>query len=781
MHCKDIQSCIAEINSYCRAKPIGKALLINVENYDAYQGLRSIIEADNTKNCIYVSNYTPANGLPDIDQIMDLITKTDCYALFGLSQTIMLRGAEYVDQTMGRLLELPIHGHAIVFLDHCEQFLSKYFHTHPDNQKRIILVDGNTSSLPKIRLASKREDCIGYTPFPDMKHLLAYLELMNNVAMEKRPEVTVISRFGPALFSQSIYSVKPCDGIYETLAKYYAEISSGTEKCFGTEEQWRFLADKISISKSLPGVAKMLFGSAENLSSYIGEVFEENDDNKKWFLWLYLKVFPGNINRYLSFVLKSSRTVEDFLYHVYMDLLQFPIAKPEFKQLYIERKRLIDSLPEDLYLLDEYCAKTGICRKDAVYYLTNASEKEELAFMRCMETYDYTEEELFRITADTFPALHAYLKHFSFNATNTKLPASDVGLRTVLTEYFYQYKLQKITNRIYPDFMAKVERFAEERPYNKLQTRSSIVSKMDRSKSQLYFFDALGVEYLAYIQEKCEQYGLIAEIAIAHCELPSITSKNKEFIHYFPGGAKDIKELDELKHHSQIIDYEQCKEPVHLFRELQIIDEELKKILSQLKQGNIDKAVIISDHGASRLAVIREQENELLELEEKGIHSGRCCPAKEDPHIKYASYWDGFAVLANYDRFKGGRRANVEVHGGASLEEILVPVISLTKKPADIDICFVDSTIKLKAGKPASIIIFSNIPLNDPKLLVNGKMYKGEFCEDSKHAQFVMPELKRTKDWIADFYDGDKKLATGLEFHTQKGTQEQTLFKKKLF
>ncbi|MCD7717224.1 MAG: BREX-4 system phosphatase PglZ [Lachnospiraceae bacterium] len=331
-------------------------------------------------------------------------------------------------------------------------------------------------------------------------------------------------------------------------------------------------------------------------------------------------------------------------------------------------------------------------------------------------------------------------------------------------------------------FSSKIEEYAESRPYNKLQPRTSIISKMDRNNAQLYFFDALGVEYLAYIMFLCERYEMVAEISIGHCELPSITSKNKDFLHFFPNGARDIKDLDELKHHSQVIDYQQCKVPVHLFRELEIIDLELRKIRSCLMQGQFDKAVIVSDHGASRLAVINEQENELLELEEKCEHSGRCCPAESDPKIPYASYENGYSILANYDRFKGSRKANVEVHGGATLEEVLVPIIVLTKKPADTDICFVDSLIKLKGKESATIVVFSNIPLHAPKLLVNGVCYEGEFEGDSRHAKFVMPELKRSKNWTADFYDGDKKLARDMEFRVQKGdTQEKDFFGKKKF
>ena len=115
------------------------------------------------------------------------------------------------------------------------------------------------------------------------------------------------------------------------------------------------------------------------------------------------------------------------------------------------------------------------------------------------------------------------------------------------------------------------------------------------------------------------------------------------------------------------------------------------------------------------------------------------------------------------------------------MEEVIVPIITLTKKPTDIDICFVDPVVILKGREPATITVFYNIPLHEPKLVVNEKVYIGQFGEDSRHAKFEMPELKRTKDMVADFYDGDKKLATDLAFRVQKGTQEQSLFKKMPF
>ncbi len=781
MICKDIDACFYEINAYCTHNPTGRMLLVNTENYTIYQSIKAKLEADGNKTCVYVSKCCPENDLPDMDNILEQVTGADDYVLVGYSQAAMLRGVSFVEGMIKTLLERPVSGHTIVLLDHCEQYLKKSFSIHPDISKRVVLVDGEVSAFPRIRLALSVDECIGYNPLLGVKRLLAYFEGTTDESLDRSPEITVVTKYSPKLFREALVSVSACDDIYTSICRKYPEVSAGTEQNFGSDEQWMFLAEKLEEDGNLSAVAKSVFGSTDNLSFHLSAVLDEADDNKYWLLWLCMKVFSNPANKYLHRVMKGSSSVSDFEEHVYLDIVDIQCEDNIFRQCYTERKRLLESLPENMMLLDSFCTKIGIHQKQSIYYLTNLSDKEKLVFMQCLEKYDYSAEELRKITEVAFPSLNSYLKRFVFDVTNTKVPAGSEHLRELLTEYFEKYKIQKVTNRIYPEFLTEVESASTDRPYNKLQPRSAIVNKLNKDNAQVYFFDALGVEYLGFIQDRCRHYGLVSEISIAHCELPSITEKNKEFLHYFPEGVLDIKELDELKHHSQVIDYEQCKEPVHLFKELQIIDEELKRIQSMLRQGYRDKAIIISDHGASRLAVIFEQENEKLELEEKGKHSGRCCPSSEDPHIPYVTYWDGYAVLANYERFKGGRKANVEVHGGATLEEVVVPIIVLSKQPTGIDICFVNPVIILKGKEPATIVLYSNVPLHAPRLIVNEIVYTGEFCEDNKHVKFIMPELKRTKDWTADFFDGDKKMASNMEFHVQKNTQEQSLFKNSPF
>lgn len=87
---------------------------------------------------------------------------------------------------------------------------------------------------------------------------------------------------------------------------------------------------------------------------------------------------------------------------------------------------------------------------------------------------------------------------------------------------------QKISNKVDDGF----EEYAQEsaKMYAGLQTRANALMTLgDKKASFLYWIDALGVEYLAYIQELAKQKGLSIHVEIARAELPTITGINKGF------------------------------------------------------------------------------------------------------------------------------------------------------------------------------------------------------------------------------------------------------------
>jgi hypothetical protein len=123
-------------------------------------------------------------------------------------------------------------------------------------------------------------------------------------------------------------------------------------------------------------------------------------------------------------------------------------------------------------------------------------------------------------------------------------------LDDLLTDYFNSYKKQKITNTLEKNFIEKVEELAKNpRVYNRLPSRSEILDGLDKNESFLCWVDALGVEYLAFIEELAKKYDLSISIKIARAELPTITLINKKFFDTWQGEEKiKIEELDETKH-----------------------------------------------------------------------------------------------------------------------------------------------------------------------------------------------------------------------------------------
>jgi hypothetical protein len=776
MYCDDIEESFKQISAYFNGEKTGYTLVLDTENVGVYSEIIQRLEADNSKKCTFVSSSCQKNELPNIESCINEISGEGDYVLIGISQALMLKSELDLEHQVDAILGKSISGHALVILSYCKQYIEKFSNRDPRINGRTILVNGLESRLPKIEIV-KESNSRDLLTLEGVNHLLSYLENITELKLKEHGILGLKTRFSKAFFSNAMYQVVDADGIYDSLIKEYSDLAGATEKSYGTDQQWKWLKTQMQSYGNFSAVLYGELGASGNLELLIQDVEEEKNQMKHWLLWLALKSFGTN-NKYLVKVLDDSTNEGEFEKCIYLTLSHVSINDNEFEELYLERKKLLDKIPENLPYIAEYCQKIGRYEKEAVYYLTDRSDNEKFEFVKCLGLYDYAEDEVYKAANHFSPMLNSYLQQFTFNPVNTKLGDSDGDLRDVLSQYFQEYKVQKITNKIFPYFKEMVNAFAIDRPYNKLRSRSSIVSQLDKEGTELFFFDALGVEYLSFIKSKCEEYGLVIEISVGRCELPSITEKNKEFVQYFSGNYRKIDDLDEVKHHSQIYNYEKRKEPIHIFRELEIIDTELRRIQSMLVQETISKAVIISDHGASRLAVINGQENKSsIELEESGIHSGRCCPIAENPNLEYAAYEDGFSVLANYERFKGGRKANVEVHGGATLEEVVVPIIMLSRKPSKVEYCFTDSIIRLKQKEVATLTLYCNIPMKQPKILVGQKFYEGEFVADNRHAKFIMPDLKRSREYTAYLYEGDTSLSVSLNFVIQKSMgQEIDLF-----
>ena len=126
-----------------------------------------------------------------------------------------------------------------------------------------------------------------------------------------------------------------------------------------------------------------------------------------------------------------------------------------------------------------------------------------------------------------------------------------------------------------------------------------------------------------------------------------------------------------------------------------------------------------------------------------------------------------------------GRKANVEVHGGAALEEVCVPIIEITPQNEKIDVRLLDSykNITVSFRKSALIKFFINKKLNNLKVKIEGKYYDAQPTAEEFVYQVSMPDIRKAKNYIFDVYASENMIASGLQFNVKSEvTVEKDLF-----
>ena len=381
-------------------------------------------------------------------------------------------------------------------------------------------------------------------------------------------------------------------------------------------------------------------------------------------------------NPYLQFAFERSATCEDYRRNLFFALLD--VDEKTFEEFYALRKAAVKDI-SSLYL-EEYLERLQNF-PDAVKYLTDNTAEERRAMIHAVQG----KEKISAVFRKNYSAMNDYLADYDFGDA-------------AITDYFRRYKKIKLCNVDDAAFKNHVRELALVRPYNKFETRQKVLDGADKN-AKLYWLDALGVEFLSYIKARAAQSGLCTTIKTARAELPTLTSQNKNFYDDWRGDKFDKNQrLDDLKHAPEKFDGGKCSAPAYIDDEFKIIDEAIAEIKRDLESRRADKILLTSDHGASRLAVMYGRENK-YRMNSAGEHGGRCCPINalnEKPDC--ATEENGWWVLANYDRFAGGRLASVEVHGGATLEEILVPVIEFALQKSAVETKISESQEKSDAA-----------------------------------------------------------------------------------
>lgn len=469
------------------------------------------------------------------------------------------------------------------------------------------------------------------------------------------------------------------------LLRYHYKMPADIKQDLGTESQWKELSQGYNQTKSLEGAICFLL-PAYQYSENLFERWLEYTSFKRWLLWLWTKSKqpPG----YLGWVGGESINVDNFEDLVYTGIIK-KIGSPGFDKFYQQRKKLIEGMklsPPQSYF-EEIKA---LSPNDQIACLTDNTKQEKHAILLAFSQTG-TSKPASDVLKATYPDAYAYLGQTGF---------ADFGLE----KYISTYKTLKLTNCAPNDFLADVNEIAKGNCewVWRLPARNALIQDVYHSGSIILFVDALGIEYMSLLQHLFDPNTYETEAYIGHCNLPSSTSFNTDFL----DGRKHEKfyKLDELKHSA--VTY-----PENLVMEFELLHEIKVKVDECLRTGF--SVIITSDHGTSRMAVLYRDQAGIYTSKENAqrYKYGRYCvdAINDYSEIEGCIPYNGYWIFANYSRFAEKGAPHCETHGGASLEEMIVPVLQVRKKGSStsgtphVKITGPTSPIKLSKSKTAIV------------------------------------------------------------------------------
>lgn len=759
-----LEECIIRITKYLSSHD-NHPRIVNVNNIEDLFKFKEHFNVGGN-NFLTIKSYSKKDENPSIDMLVnDLHIKKGKLFLTEFTSFMKLKGEDELNQFLNQLLHSSYSNIKLVVLCYqCEQnfkVLDRRFESF------IYLINGNYTPIPKL-IFIKNKDLLsrGSVVADGIDNVATIIESENVGDIYVRTDKVKDN------YMRSLYTIVEESKPFDILRNRYS-ITRSLDESMGNEDEWTYTLNEIIKYKSWNGLITSIFGTCDNLE-LAASSWTHFDDNKKWMYFIALKLYGAKNNWCLNKAAKESKNKDKLIRNIYRSILDEDCQDNEFWKKYYSRKALVNSFGNDTLEVNDYCQMVKSKGEDILYYLTDNTKIEMELIFESLDKYGKQEnhDEILQVLKHIYPDLYSYLSPYRFG-------------NDLLDTYFQDYKYQKVVNKIFPDFRKTVEEQAQKREYNLLPPRTSKIEDIDIENSALYFVDAMGVEFLSLIMEKCKKHNLMAHSINCRCELPSLTQYNKEFIDVFEEAGeqlfaerKGIKDLDKLKHEGvDGSDYKSTKLPIHLMKEIEIIGDIIRNIDKNLYKGSYKKAIIISDHGTSRLAVINENENK-WEMATKGKHSGRCCPVNEiDEQPNFATEENNFWVLANYDRFKGGRKSDVEVHGGASLEEVVVPIIEIIRKTTDIEISILTPSIQFNIrDKNANIKVFSKTKLSNVTVEVDKNIYTTE-TEDAQTFIVKMPDLKKAGTYNVKVYSDNNLLKDDLIFTAEKeGFSTKKLF-----
>ncbi|WP_456471815.1 BREX-4 system phosphatase PglZ [Methanocaldococcus sp.] len=545
---------------------------------------------------------------------------------------------------------------------------------------------------------------------------------------------------------------------------------------------WKELTEKIIINdiQSFNDIIEKIFKKIEIVNSDIIELWIKGNAFQRWLLKQHVLIDKKWENTYLYKVLKDIDKYDDLLSFEQSLWLKIFEIEPPRKEHFNERRELIkifyDKLSKEptkdieIMLKEKLSKLSDITLKQKIMYLTDTTqfEKEQiiLYIIQALKNGELTKDEVLDLLGEIYSNLYYYLD------TTTNCFNIDKENEWII-EYFNEYRWSKVLDK--PS--AKLLNLLNEKNRNKdsfaqwywkFKLHKDILAQIEKGGStKIVWIDGLGVEFIPLIKNIVNNYEnyFIKNIFIGRAELPSITKFNK-----FECDEK-INDLDEYIHKQNPYKHPKC-----IVEEIDIVNNIIKKILDL---GFYDKIIIVSDHGFTPFAM-KKYGNALRYENFKAEHEGRYVNLETlDKNIKdnikdnedfIKDPNDRALVALRYTSL--GSIPKREVHGGATPEEVLVPIIVISRDINKIsyEISY-EKTILLR--NPILYLDIIPNPIHKPHIIFGNHKLELDY-DDSNKKWYINLPIKKPGKYLLKIIIGNN-FKKDIEIEIKSGLIERDI------
>jgi hypothetical protein len=389
-------------------------------------------------------------------------------------------------------------------------------------------------------------------------------------------------------------------------------------------------------------------------------------------MWVLRRRIPGD--SYITKVLYENITRDNLLWKYVVGSAVSVLSDMNAKKYAAERAEALKAIGSDYESLVVEFIEQSKELGDALQFLNCGTNAERIEIVRRASTEDLS-YGLPKEYGELFPTLADYF--------STDFDYGDEAT----AEYFQEYRRLKVSNGITDVFAKRAFDIVVPKTY---PMRDAVLSELQtQTDIALLVVDAMGVEYMPLLISLAKRRGMnIESQAVVTAKLPTETKFNP--IKWSEERTlSEIKSVDIIVHNGAV--KHESNTPERNFAEMLRVFE--TEIMNRVANGltQFARVVVTADHGASRLAVIAHNEGKGTTLpwdkQKYGepddwryslAPQGVARPPELDQEYfpdTMKTYW----IVRGYNRLPKMGGKLYELHGGATLEEMLVPIVVFTR------------------------------------------------------------------------------------------------------